>query len=223
MLRVSGGPSSTKAIGIPCTSHRIREIVGRACAGNARKVFPATDFKRNRHALRHVRDARAVMHVGIANPWWRGKCLRHSRCMHNPKMLRICQEAHHEAVRWESLTLGIASHFTRYDRLSSTWCEFDPSTAYVVCISVSLGFPYMVSRSLGFPYMVMLQTFKRKRHWMRSYYGLLWTLHCSSGCYCDVTMRWPLLFHGTRADLSGIPINAVATRIHGDHGLWIDW
>ena len=39
--------------------------------------------------------------------------------------------------------------------LYSTWHEFDPDTAYMVCISVSLGFPYMVSISLGFPYMVM--------------------------------------------------------------------
>ena len=42
----------------------------------------------------------------------------------------------------------------RYDYKSSIWHEFDPDTAYVVCLSVSLGFAYMV----------MLQTFKRKRH-----------------------------------------------------------
>ena len=47
---------------------------------------------------------------------------------------------------------------------SSTWREFELDTAYVVCISVSLGFPYMVFVSLGFPYMVMLQTFKPKHH-----------------------------------------------------------
>ena len=35
--------------------------------------------------------------------------------------------------------------------LYSTWREFDPGTPYVVCITVSLGFPYMVSVSLGFP------------------------------------------------------------------------
>ena len=29
--------------------------------------------------------------------------------------------------------------------LSSTWCKFDPDTAYVVCISVWLGFPYRFS------------------------------------------------------------------------------
>ena len=26
------------------------------------------------------------MHVGIANPWWRGKRSRHSRCMRNPQL-----------------------------------------------------------------------------------------------------------------------------------------
>ena len=44
-----------------------------------------TASKRSRHASRHVRDARAVMHVGIANPRWRGKRSRHSRRMHNPQ------------------------------------------------------------------------------------------------------------------------------------------
>ena len=40
-----------------------------------------TASQRSRHASRHVRDARAVMHVGIAYPWWRGKRSRHSRRM----------------------------------------------------------------------------------------------------------------------------------------------
>ena len=40
---------------------------------------------RSRHASRHVRHARAVMHVGIANPRWRGKRSQHSRRMHNPQ------------------------------------------------------------------------------------------------------------------------------------------
>ena len=38
---------------------------------------------RSRHALRHVRHARAVMHVGIANPRWREKRSRHFRRMRN--------------------------------------------------------------------------------------------------------------------------------------------
>ena len=53
----------------PWASYQIRKIAGCACAGNAGNVFPATAGKRSRHALRHVRDARAVMHTGIAN--WR--------------------------------------------------------------------------------------------------------------------------------------------------------
>ena len=44
-----------------------------------------TASKRSRHASRHVRVARAVMHVGIANPRWRGKCSRYSWRMHNPQ------------------------------------------------------------------------------------------------------------------------------------------
>ena len=106
----------------------------------------------------------------------------------------------------------------------SKWREFDPDTAYVVCISVSLGFPYVVSKSLCIPGMVVLQTFKRNCHffWMQRYYGLLWTPHCPSAGYCDGTLPWPLLFHGKRADLSGTPINALAMQIHGDYGLSID-
>ena len=43
--------------------------------------FPVTAGKRSWHASRHVRDARAVMHVGIAYLRWRGKRSRHSRRM----------------------------------------------------------------------------------------------------------------------------------------------
>ena len=42
-----------------------------------------TASSRSRHASRHVRDARAVMHVGIVNPRWLGKRSRHSRRMRN--------------------------------------------------------------------------------------------------------------------------------------------
>ena len=44
-----------------------------------------TASKRSRHASRHVGDARAVMHIGIANPRWWGKRSRHSRRMRNPR------------------------------------------------------------------------------------------------------------------------------------------
>ena len=39
----------------------------------------------SRHASRHVRHARTVMHVGIANPRWRWKRFRHTRRMHIPQ------------------------------------------------------------------------------------------------------------------------------------------
>ena len=52
-----------------------------------------TAGKRSRHASRHVRHARAVMHVGIAYLGWRGKRSRHSRRMRICN-LRIRQEAH---------------------------------------------------------------------------------------------------------------------------------
>ena len=58
--------------------------------GMAGTFFPATDLKeitrsRSRHASRHVRHARAALHVGIANPRWRGRRSRHSRRMPNPQ------------------------------------------------------------------------------------------------------------------------------------------
>ena len=48
-------------------------------------ISKATASLRARHASRHVRSARAVMHVGIANLWRRGKRSRHSRRMRNPQ------------------------------------------------------------------------------------------------------------------------------------------
>ena len=44
-------------------------------------ISKETDSWRSRHASRHVRHARAVMHVGIAHLRWRGKRSRHSRRM----------------------------------------------------------------------------------------------------------------------------------------------
>ena len=57
-------------------SFQIRKIARRACAGIFGNVFPATLSKWSRHA-------RAMMHVGIANPRWWGKRSWYSRCMRN--------------------------------------------------------------------------------------------------------------------------------------------
>ena len=47
--------------------------------------------KRSRHASRHVRHARAVMHVWIACPRWWGKRYRHSRCMRTCNFLYLAR------------------------------------------------------------------------------------------------------------------------------------
>ena len=78
------------AIITPWASYQIPQIAGCACARNAGNVFPATASKRSRHASRHVRDARDVMHVesltsGSLWSRWRGKRSRHSRRMYNPQ------------------------------------------------------------------------------------------------------------------------------------------
>ena len=62
---------------------------------------------------------------------------------------------------WKSQTKSMHQHphppLPRISvHLSSTLREIDPDTAYVVCISVSLGFPYMVSVFPFFPYMVSI-------------------------------------------------------------------
>ena len=52
-----------------------KQYCGCVCAGNAGNAFPVTAGKRSRHASRHVRHARAVMHDGIANvPGIPGAC-----------------------------------------------------------------------------------------------------------------------------------------------------
>ena len=56
-------------LGIYCTMGLLPDTqnCGCACAENAGNVFPITAGKRSRHASRHVRHTRAMMHAGIAN------------------------------------------------------------------------------------------------------------------------------------------------------------
>ena len=111
--------------------------------------------------------------------------------------------------------------------LSRTLPEIDPDTAYMVCISVSLGFPYMVSVFPCFPYMVsicpyFLIWYYCPLFWVWHCYGLLWTLHCPKDRYFDITMIWQLLFPQIRADVSETTDNALTTRMHGDYRLSVD-
>ena len=102
-----------------------------------------------------------------------------------------------------------------YGVLSSTLREIGPDTAYAVCISVSLCFPYMVSVFSCYPYMVMLP-----KHLNVKALVLDRTLLCADmdaalsqrAAYCDVTMIRLLLIHGIRADLSGSPGAVIVGR-----------
>ena len=100
-------------------SCQIRKIAGCACAGNAGEVFSATDLKeaaswRSRHASRHVRDARVVMHVGITNLQWRGKRSRHSQRMRNQQFYVSGKRPIVTYLYWSA-----AEYWTEF--LSSVW------------------------------------------------------------------------------------------------------
>ena len=75
--------------------YQIRKIGCCACAGNAGNAFPATTSKQSRHASRHVCDARALMHAGIASSfrwsWWRGKTFRHSGRMRTRNFMYLAR------------------------------------------------------------------------------------------------------------------------------------
>ena len=89
-------------------SYQIRKIVSCACTGNAGNVFLATMGLRSRHASRHVRDARAVMHAGIASYRFplksvAGKTFPAFPAHAQPAILRIWQEAHARRPSRETL------------------------------------------------------------------------------------------------------------------------
>ena len=75
-------------------SYQIRKFTCCACAGNAGNVFPATAGYLSRHASRHVRDVRAVMHVGIDNLRCPLKSVAGKTAHAQTARLRIWQEAH---------------------------------------------------------------------------------------------------------------------------------
>ena len=64
---------------------RVEHAPGMSGAFSPPPTSKGTASKRSRYASRHVRHARAVMHVGIAISLWRGKRSRHSRHMRKPQ------------------------------------------------------------------------------------------------------------------------------------------
>ena len=90
MLDVPVSMMSSESIGpTPWASCQIGKIVGCACAGNARDVFPANAVSRFRHASRHVTHVPWCMPGSLTSgflwSWWRRKRSRHSRRMRNPQ------------------------------------------------------------------------------------------------------------------------------------------
>ena len=92
--------------------------------GNAGNVFPPPTSKEttswlSRHASRHVRHDRGVMHVGIANPRWRGT---RSRRMRNPQFYVSGKRRIRKKLIWRNFCENISVH-----RLSNCL----PSCVYV--------------------------------------------------------------------------------------------
>ena len=113
----------------PWASYQICNIACCACAGNAGNGFPATAGWRSRHASRHVRDARAVMHVGIANLRFplksvAGKTFPAFPAHAQLALLRIWQEAHcaHHTHNWvhEGLHVLLAVFWVTVNKTQST-------------------------------------------------------------------------------------------------------
>ena len=103
--------------------------------------------------------------------------------------------------------------------LSSTQREIDPDTSNIRGLRNRIPWFSLYGIHVpGFPYTRMPQTCKHKRHC--SGYGVamdcyiyIWTPHFPRSRYCEVTMTWPLLFHGIRTDHSGTTSNAPATSL----------
>ena len=84
----------------------------------------------------------AVMHVGIANPRWRGKRSRHSGACATP-ILRIWQEAHasNHSKCWEKYSPTII--FVSGDRRASIFFCIDVSSNHILVKYTSIGALYL--------------------------------------------------------------------------------
>ena len=78
--------------------------------------------RRSLHASRHVRHPRALMHVGIANPRWRGKRSRNSRRMRNPQFY---VSGKRPMGSYTLLSLLIASSILRHKLQLNAWTAYN--------------------------------------------------------------------------------------------------
>ena len=120
-----------------CQIHKIADC---ACAGNAGNVFPAIAVQRSRHASRHLRDARAVVHTGSLTgglPWsrWRWETFPAFPAHAQPAILRFWWEAHGTIYTYQK-------HYVRVT-LVSAWCNY--------CVIVPFYFMNMLCGRLIIP------------------------------------------------------------------------
>ena len=87
---------------------------------------PPPRVKRSRHASRHIRDARAVMHAGITN-WWfplksvAGKSFPAFPAHTQPAILRIClTDSHPQFVYVVILSISLFSRIRETNPLTKT-------------------------------------------------------------------------------------------------------
>ena len=122
---------------------------GCACAGNAGNVFPVTAGKRSRHASRHARHARAVMHAGIANKRFPLKSAAGENVPGIPGACATCNFTYLVRGPWvraDSIrytVMVVSGVWINQGPLLLTWINFD-SNEYLLSIKVwnAVTFPF---------------------------------------------------------------------------------
>ena len=76
-----------------------------------------------------MRDARAVMHVGIANPRWRGKRSGHSRRMRNPPFTYLVRGP------WSDDRCGRLAKTASVARTEDLQCKFPASAPELLFVT----------------------------------------------------------------------------------------
>ena len=129
----------------------------------------------------------------------------------------------YSAVSRPILQTGCPGCFYVYPVLCPKLTLIQPTwSAYPYHLVFLIWYPYSLVFLIWYPY-ALTSLYGNTAHC--SGYGVAmgcYGLHCHKDRYCDVTMIWPLLFHGIRVDVSETPNNALTTRMHGDYRSSID-
>ena len=98
-----------------------------------------------RQEYRERFHARAVVYVGITNPWWRGKCSRHSRRMRNPHFyvssMRPCRENNRPSL----LILFLMNYLTLFGLFIDFRMEGDTLSSSAKCRIRTQGLRHQIA------------------------------------------------------------------------------